>query len=181
MPPCLSINQFAPIGSFPQCLQRHLQWIERWPLKDCVQVLNLFETRVSEDGTQLRIRRRDGGGLSSCALEAVTGVLTRERRGDVRHPEERHGWNWRRPVSVEAEAERCSHSPGTPHTPEAGQGEGGLSPEPLCEGGPADPWVQASGLQDCERKKPMSLAVGPSVSGASIPRCLETYNSTIIL
>lgn len=44
-----------------------------------------------------------------------------------------------------------------PLTPQKlGKGRG-TSPEPQCEGGPADPWAQASGLQDCERINPCPL------------------------
>lgn len=58
---------------------------------------------------------------------------------------------------MEAEAGQMRPQPGDPSHPRSRAGGGGLSPEPLCEGGPADPWVRASGLQDCERINPCPL------------------------
>lgn len=87
---------------------------------------NLYDKRVFADGIKLRIWRRDRPGLSGCTLNAVTVVLTREKRGNKaqRHTEEK--------TRIEIE-ETCKDgvrgwsdtatSQGTPDFPEAGQGE----------------------------------------------------------
>ena len=86
---------------------------------------NLFEKRVFADGIKLRIWRRARSVLSGCTLNAVTGVLTREKRDKAqRHTEEK--------TRIETE-ETCKDgvrgwsdtatSQGTPDFPEAGQGE----------------------------------------------------------
>ena len=60
-------------------------------------------------------------------------------------------------MRVEAEAGAMWPQPGDPSHPRTWARKGGLSPEPQCEGGPADPWAQASGLQDYERINPCPL------------------------
>lgn len=85
----------------------------------------------------------------------MIAVLTRENRGNVRHPDEK---TQMKPEEAHEDGGRGWTDAATARAASQKLGRGRWAfLEPLCEGGPADPRVRASGLQDCGRINPCPL------------------------